>query len=214
MRSSSRSTAASDEDLTTRARIRDAAVDLFGREGFERTTVRAIAAAAGVSPALVVHHYGSKDRLRAACEEHLLDLVKQGKAAALAGGEAPSVQGYLAQVAGAEPLMRYLSRTLTDGGEAARRVFTGMVEDTVDYLAAAERAGTVRPTEDPTGRATVLVSWGLANLVLGPLIQHALDDTDQPTAMARVAGPALEVYTHGLFTDARFLEAFRKETPA
>ena len=145
MRSGSRSAAASDEDLTTRARIRDAAVDLFGREGFERTTVRAIAAAAGVSPALVVHHYGSKERLRTACEEHLLDLVKQGKTAALAGGEAPSVQGYLAQVAGAEPLMRYLSRTLTDGGEAARRVFTGMVEDTADYLAAASEPGPSGP---------------------------------------------------------------------
>ena len=50
----------------TRNRIADAASRRFGREGFERTTVRAIAADACVDPALVLHYFGSKEALFAA----------------------------------------------------------------------------------------------------------------------------------------------------
>jgi AcrR family transcriptional regulator len=44
---------------TTRA-IAAAAVELFTRDGFAATSVRGIAAQAGVDPALVIRHYGSK----------------------------------------------------------------------------------------------------------------------------------------------------------
>ena len=47
----------------TRERIAVAARSLFADLGYERTTFRGIAAAAGVDPALVVHFYGSKDEL-------------------------------------------------------------------------------------------------------------------------------------------------------
>ena len=66
----------SDDDLTARARIRDAAVARFGRDGFG-VGVRAIAADAGVSAALVIHHFGSKDGLRAECDAFVLDAVRQ-----------------------------------------------------------------------------------------------------------------------------------------
>ncbi len=44
-------------DLTARARIREAALRHFAEEGYERATIRAIAATAGVSPGLVRHHF-------------------------------------------------------------------------------------------------------------------------------------------------------------
>lgn len=47
----------------TREAIAAAARSLFAEVGYERTTFRAIAAAAGVDPALVVHFFGSKDEL-------------------------------------------------------------------------------------------------------------------------------------------------------
>jgi TetR/AcrR family transcriptional regulator, regulator of cefoperazone and chloramphenicol sensitivity len=198
------------DDVTARARIRDAAIELFGRDGFERTTVRAIARAAGVSPALVVHHFTSKERLREACEEHLLTLVREGKTEALGGQAPPSLEAYLATVEDSGPLLRYLARTLQEGGAAASRIFTGLVDDTVDYLAASESAGVVRPTQDPRARATALVSWGLSHLLLGGLIAQTFgDEYDEAAALVRVAGPALEIYTDGLFTDSRFLDAFR-----
>jgi AcrR family transcriptional regulator len=35
----------------------------FGTHGYDRTTIRAVAAAAGVDPALVMHYFGNKDAL-------------------------------------------------------------------------------------------------------------------------------------------------------
>src|SRR5690242_21500 len=50
----------------TRSRILGAARRLFAAEGFERTTVRAVAAAASIDPALVLRYFGSKEQLFAA----------------------------------------------------------------------------------------------------------------------------------------------------
>ena len=47
----------------TREQIAAAARRLFAEVGYERATFRAIAAAAGVDPALVVHFFGSKEKL-------------------------------------------------------------------------------------------------------------------------------------------------------
>jgi AcrR family transcriptional regulator len=47
----------------TRAAILKAAQELFAELGFERTTVRAIAASAAIDPALVMRYFGSKDEL-------------------------------------------------------------------------------------------------------------------------------------------------------
>lgn len=47
----------------TRAAIEEAARTLFAERGFERASVRAIAAEAGVDPALVIRHFGSKEAL-------------------------------------------------------------------------------------------------------------------------------------------------------
>lgn len=47
----------------TKARIAETAVGLFAAQGFDRTSVRRIAADAGVDPALVLHYYGSKGEL-------------------------------------------------------------------------------------------------------------------------------------------------------
>ncbi|GFG62599.1 TetR family transcriptional regulator [Mycobacterium kubicae] len=50
----------------TRATILATARTQFGNNGFERTTIRSVAAAAGVDPALVMHYFGSKAELFAA----------------------------------------------------------------------------------------------------------------------------------------------------
>jgi AcrR family transcriptional regulator len=48
------------------AQILDAARELFAADGYERTTIRGGAGRAGVDPALVMQHFGSKDALFAA----------------------------------------------------------------------------------------------------------------------------------------------------
>ncbi|MFY0406171.1 TetR family transcriptional regulator [Solicola sp. PLA-1-18] len=57
----------------TRARVLDAARTRFGADGYERTTIRAVAADAGIDPALVMRHFGSKDGLFAEAAD--LDLA-------------------------------------------------------------------------------------------------------------------------------------------
>ena len=47
----------------TRAAIEDAARTLFAAQGFDRTTIREIAARAQIDPALVIRYFGSKDDL-------------------------------------------------------------------------------------------------------------------------------------------------------
>lgn len=53
-------------DSRTREGILDAARTLFAERGYNAATIRAIAASAGVDPALVHHYYGTKEKLFAA----------------------------------------------------------------------------------------------------------------------------------------------------
>jgi AcrR family transcriptional regulator len=50
----------------TEATILEAARELFAADGFERATIRGVAARAGVDPALVMQHFGNKEALFAA----------------------------------------------------------------------------------------------------------------------------------------------------
>ena len=58
----------------TRADILAAARSRFGAEGYERTTLRAVAADVGVDPALVIRYFGSKQELFAAAANFTLNL--------------------------------------------------------------------------------------------------------------------------------------------
>jgi AcrR family transcriptional regulator len=199
------------DDLTTRARIRDAAVDLFGRAGFAHVTVREIATEAGVSPGLVIHHFGSKEGLRAACDAHVLqvfgeaisELEFQGPASAMA--QLARVEQYL-------PAVRYGTRSLKDGGPLAATLFDRLVDDTWAWLEAAVASGQVRPSEDERSRATLLVCVSLGIQMLGDYIapQASADERDAYLVNS-LAGAAVELYTKGLFTGSEYLEAFRQQ---
>lgn len=62
----------------TRDRILAAAKRLFAEQGFEQTTIRAVAGAVGVTPAMVMRYYGSKEDLfatAASVDFHMPDLT-------------------------------------------------------------------------------------------------------------------------------------------
>lgn len=204
---------AQDEDLTTRARIRDAAISLIGRAGFAHVTVRQIAAQADVSPGLVIHHFGSKEGLRAACDAHVeqvfadavAELEHQGPATAMA---------QLSRVADYLPAVRYGTRALKDGGPLAAALFTHLVAHTRDWLATAVAAGQVRPTADEHARATLLVCVSLGIQMLGDYVVPPTTGPDRDAYLVDfLAGAAVELYTHGLFTGTEFLDAFRQRPP-
>jgi len=58
----------------TRAAILDAARRLFAERGYDATTVRDVAAGAGVDAALVIRYFGNKEALFAQAAEFRLDL--------------------------------------------------------------------------------------------------------------------------------------------
>src|SRR6201993_4891326 len=58
----------------TRADILAAARLRFGSEGYDRTTLRAVAADVGVDPALVIRYFGSKKDLFAAAADFTIEL--------------------------------------------------------------------------------------------------------------------------------------------
>src|SRR3954454_7100207 len=112
-------------DLTGRARIRDAAIRRFGVDGFG-ASVRAIAADAGVSPGLVIHHFGSKEGLRAACDEHVLRLIREEETDAFVAGSPGDLLARFAAIDDYAPMVGYLVQTLLSGGDLAATLLQRM----------------------------------------------------------------------------------------
>ena len=203
------------DDLTTRARIRDVALERFGRDGFAGTGVRAIATDAGVSPALVLHHFGSKEGLRQECDEHVARTIREIKQAQAADPMA-SMDGWTTKVHELDWLRTYLSRALTDGTDLAGRLFSELSTDAESYLAQWEQHGLVRPSEDPVGRAAYLTATSLGMLVLRPLLARHLGVPDGPEVLVHLSRSALDLYARGLFADPAVGEqiaAKLEETP-
>jgi len=80
----------------TRARIVDVALDLFRRQGFEQTTMRGIAAEAGVSLGSAYYYFESKEDLVMAFYERAIEAMTPRMEAALAGAD--SFEGRIAAI--------------------------------------------------------------------------------------------------------------------
>lgn len=119
------------DDLTARARIRDSALREFGEKGYERATIRSIAAAAGVSSGLLRHHFGSKQELRQACDSYLVKTMRDLNAQVQENVKRGDVQYVSARI----PLGQYqdyITRALVEGG--AGELFDALVSMTEDGL--------------------------------------------------------------------------------
>lgn len=196
-------------DLTARARIRNEALVEFGEHGFTRTTLRSIAARAGVSPALVVHHFGSKEGLRAACDEYLLAHIRTAKAAVLAQGHSPSPVAYLAQHPEFSVMYPYLRRLLLDGGSTATAFFDDFVGDVTDYLDIGEKSGAIRPYPDREARAVIMTALSLGLMVFDDRIAARLGGENllDPPVLERYTAFVMDLYAKGLFTAAFSIDA-------
>lgn len=190
------------DDRSTPARIRDAAIRCFADAGVNRTPVRTIAETAGVSPALVIHHFGSKDALRVACDRHVAALIREQKSDAMQAGPSLDPMAALRSYGDGPPVLAYLARTLVDGSPHVTELLEGLVADAVAYMAAGEAAGMLRPTEDPHGRAAVLLLWSMGALALHEHASRLLgvDLLGEPEQLLDYLSPALEVMGRGLMT--------------
>ena len=198
-------------DLTARARVRDAAVDLFGRVGFERATVREVAALAEVSPGLVIHHFGSKEGLRDACNAHVADELFGRKNDLLHPGAAAAIRSWLADFDQFRPMLRYIAQMLTDGSSAGRRLFAAFHEGTRTMLDEQAEAGILRDLDDRDTVAAYLTVFGLAPLLLQEHLASAFGVAEMTGDLYRRSTlPLLDLYTHGLYADDRFLKLARE----
>lgn len=208
-----RSARATPDDLTARARIRDSAIVYFGRHGFSSATVRAIATDAGVSPALVLHHFGSKDGLRAACDAHVTAQIDQAMTDASSHLSSADVLAQLAQKPDLAPLASYLATALLEGGEFADRLFERIVSDTEAYQRSAVAAGVARPADDERLRAEMLTVFSLGAQLLARYVlpPGAPAETASTAVAERLALPVLELFTHGFYTTSEYLDAYRAQ---
>ena len=197
------------DDRTAIARIRDAAIDQWGQQGFN-VGLRSIAEAAGVSAALVIHHFGSKDGLRKACDDYIAEEVREAKSESLQTSDPAAWFAQMAEIDTYAPMMAYLVRSMQSGSELAKEFWRRMIDNAEQYLEEGVHAGTLRPSRDPKARARYLgMSSGGGFLLY--LQMH-----DNPTdlrAVLRDYGeemvlPALEIYTEGLLTDSTMYDAF------
>lgn len=197
------------DDLTTRARIRDAALARFPRDGFAATTMRAIASDAGVSPGLVLHHFGSKDGLRESCDRYVVDKFRETKLAAMEDGNIANPGFASAAYLMAEPLLRYFSWALVRGHSAADDLFDEMVKEGLEITRVAIEKGMVKDSPDLHTRTTMQMA-----LMFGMMAFHSHVERntgmDPLTAegIARITPSLLEIFS-GLFEE-EFLSLYEE----
>lgn len=204
-------------DQSTRERIRDAAVLRFARDGFG-ASVRTIATDAGVSPALVMHHFGSKDELHAECDERVLAEIRAVKNESI--DDLASGKGILHRFAAADeyaPMLGYVLRSVQDGGAVGRSFIEQMVEDAVGYTKHGVEAGLIKPSRDEPARARYLTLSALGVLIL----EITLNPPEDPADLSSIVRdfittsylPMIELYTQGFFTTRRMLDEYLLYVP-
>lgn len=197
------------DDRTAIARIRDAAIDQWGQRGFN-VGLRTIAESAGVSAALVIHHFGSKDGLRKACDDYIAEEIRQSKSESIQSSDPASWFAQMAEIESYAPMMAYLVRSLQSGSDLAKAFWQRMIDNVELYIEDGVRAGTIKPSRDPKARARFL---GMAG---GGGFMMYLQMHDTPADLRAVLRdysedmvlPALELYTRGLMADSTMYDAF------
>jgi AcrR family transcriptional regulator len=147
----------------TEARILDAAGRLFAEVGYDRTTIRAIAAEANIDPGLVMRYFGSK--------ENLFDRVAEF-------GQDEPITGTPEQAA--ELLLTSLSQKLADEPVTAlaaiRSMFTHM--DAADEIRSAMIAQQRQAAQHLADDDAVLRAGLIGALTIGAVIGRYLIQLD------------------------------------
>lgn len=176
----------------TRAAILDAARRLFAQRGHAATTVRDVAAEAGIDPALVIRYFGSKDELFVRAAEFRIELPAADDLDPARVGEG-LVRHFLGIWEGpqADMGMAVLLRSAASNDMSAqklREVFATQVMPAIARLGtrgtAARRAGLV---------ATQLLGLALCRYVLriAPVTEM------KPDEIVKFIGPTIQRYATG-----------------
>jgi AcrR family transcriptional regulator len=172
----------------TKEAIRTAARERFAVDGYERATIRAIAADAGIDPAMVMRYFGNKEKLFAAAAEFDLRLPDLTDTPREEIGRRIASH-MLARWDGDETLMALLRAAVTNPAAAdrMREIFATQLGPAVQSIApgdVATRAGLV---------ATQVLGLALTRYVLRLPPVVAMDQA----AVVEWIGPTLQRYFTG-----------------
>jgi AcrR family transcriptional regulator len=179
----------------TEARILDAATRIFLTDGYDRTTIRAVASAAGVDAGLVMHYFGSKQ-----------DLYRR----VIDAAPVPEVSGTPAEAT--EQILAMLADRLASTPVASLALLRSML--TNPEAASAASAGIARyeaqiaqaiPASDADLRAAIISAITLGITVSRHLVKSDELATADPEDVIRLLRPCLLSLTaqpdHGLPPD-------------
>jgi AcrR family transcriptional regulator len=157
-------------------RIRDAALESFARDGVRATSIRGVAAAAGVSPGLVQHYFPSKAVLRAAVDAHVTEVARAALAVRPVEGDVVEdiAERLTRLVADHFVALRYVARGVAEGDEAALAVFDTITRLGRDQLAKFSEAGLLREGLDLEWAALHTVLINLGTVILEPGVSRQL----------------------------------------
>ena len=150
-----------------------AAKERFARSGFERATIRAIAADAGIDPSMVMRYFGSKDQLFAAAADFDLQIPDLSRVDQTDVG-ARLVDYFIERWERDEALI-VLLRASTSNAEAAERmreIFAGQLVPVV------ARINPDRPARRASLIATQMLGLALCRYVLRlpPIVEMTHDE--------------------------------------
>ncbi|MCG7528903.1 TetR family transcriptional regulator [Streptomyces sp. OfavH-34-F] len=185
--------AAADTGPDARTRILEAARAQFAERGYDKTSVRGIARAAGVDPALVHHYFGTKDEVFAAAIEVsfepalLVPAALEGDTADVGERLARAFIGIWEDPATRAPLLAVLRSALTH--EAAAAVLRGFVlRRLLDRVA----AGLDIP--DATFRAELAASHMVGIAILRYVLKAEPLASADPEEIITMVAPTLQRY--------------------
>lgn len=183
-------------DSGTRAAILANARELFGEQGYDRTTLRQVAAAAKVDPTLISHYYGSKQRLFVAVVD--LPVDPSVVVAQVVDGPVEQVGERLARlVVGLleteEPRRRVLGliRAATSEPEAAAMLRQRLSEELLGRIAAGIG------TDHPELRATLVASQVVGLTMARHVIALEPLATAPGSWVVAAVAPTLQAYLTG-----------------
>jgi AcrR family transcriptional regulator len=157
-------------------RIVAAALEGFARDGVKATSIRDVAAAAGVSPGLVQHYFPSKAALRAAVDDHVTKVARTALEVRKVDGDVIEdlAERLTAFVADHFVALRYVARGVAESDDAAMAIFDTLTQLCLDQLSELERQGMLRPGLDLEWAALHTVLINLGTVVMEPGVSRQL----------------------------------------
>jgi TetR/AcrR family transcriptional regulator, regulator of cefoperazone and chloramphenicol sensitivity len=166
-------------DLTAYARIRNAALAGFARDGIRATSIREVAKTAGVSPGLVQHHFPTKRALRDAVNDHVVAIVSapfQDLPRDPAQSDPFEELGnrVTALVSAHPDALLYAARAIVEEDEGALSLFDAFVGLAEAQWGTLADAGLLRPDVDVRWVALHAVIFNLGTLLFRAAVERHL----------------------------------------